>query len=395
MHKLLVATVLLMGCAGPQQAEPIESSAVVSSTMSTSTSTALSSPPSSARPGTSAPTGFDSEWFDWVVVADTVGRGALDVQAAVVRNGLVVHQLQFSGSSSPAPVSVTSRFRVASISKVLTAMTVMRLVEDGVIGLDDRPLAEVAGRLGITLGDPRLADVTVLQLLSHTSGLASGSDLYFDSPELDADGALGAALTQSLTADPGTQFTYSNTNYVILGRLVGWRTGTSWDDAARDVVLEPLGLDGWRVGRTSSDEEGDAQYAVETGRNYMELLEAAGAWTAPATEVALLVDALGRGELFRSPATSRMMLQPSSAGPPDEDWTYGLGVRIFAGGLWGHSGTLENTHDMVVWLPDGTVVSVLVNGTEPSDSDRLIDTIRRALNPEPSVGSIAPSTSVG
>lgn len=394
MRHLLVAVLVLGACGGERSPESAETSGdVPTSLMTTGISVATTS--SASTSSTSLPRGFDFDWFDRTLLDDTVGRGSIDVQAAVVRDGEVIHRVEFSAASSPAPVSSDSRFRIASISKVATAMAVMRSVEDGVMSLDDRPLAEVAGRLGFSLVDPRLNDVTVYQLLSHTSGLSSSGDLFFDSPGLDADGVLAAVVQSPLVDDPGRQFTYSNANYVILGRLLGWRTGTSWEGATRLLVLDPLRLDDWQVGRTSMNDEGDAQYASESGRNYMELLEAAGAWVASATDVALLVDALGRGTIFGSPATSRMMVQPSSAGPLDEDWTYGLGVRIFAGGMWGHSGTLENTHDMVVWLPDGTVVSVLVNGKEPSDSDMLIDTIRRALTPEPPSDSAASSTSIG
>lgn len=396
MMKRLIAAVLFLAACGGTEADRRPTFTVAVTVPPATAPLATTTPTTAPAPvSTSAPSTIDTEWFDRVVLGDTVGQGASDVQAAVVRDGEVVHQIALSASSSLAPVTVESRFRIASISKVATAMAVMRLVEDGVMSLEDRPLAEVAGRLGFTLGDPRMNDVTVYQLLSHTSGLASGQDYFFDSPDLDTDRLLTATLSAPLADQPGRQFTYSNTNFVILGRLVGWRTGANWEGGTHQLVLDPLGLNGWTVGRTSESEDGDAKYAPEPDRNYMELLEASGAWIASATQTALLVDALGRGTVFRSPATSRMMLQPSSAGPPGEDWTYGLGVRIFAGDVWGHSGTLENVHDMVVWLPDGTVVCVLVNGTEPSDSDRLIDTIRRALNPEPSVGSLAPSTSVG
>ena len=98
-----------------------------------------------------------------------------------------------------------------------------------------------------------------------------------------------------------------------------------------------------------------------------------------ASDVALLVDALSRDELFHTPAPANLMRTPSSAGPEDGNWEYGLGVRIFANGSWGHSGTLEAAHDMVVKLNDGTVVAVFVNGEEPSDTDSLLDLILRAL----------------
>jgi D-alanyl-D-alanine carboxypeptidase len=218
------------------------------------------------------------------------------------------------------------------------------------------------------------------------------SDLFFDSPEKNTDVVIEQALGSPLVGDPGRAFVYSNLNYVLLGRLAGWRMGMPWFAAVQRLVLDPLGIEDWLVGTTSGHEDGDALHTSKEGRNYMELLEGAGAWLGRASDVALILDALNEGSFFRSPATSRLMRQPSSAGPPNEDWTYGLGLRIFPSGLWGHSGTLEAAHDMVVSLPDGTVVAVLVNGEEPSDSDSLIETIVRALEPRPDP---APSTTAG
>ena len=321
----------------------------------------------------------DWKAFDFIIASETLGQGSDDVQAAVVRDGNLVHSFHLSSMSSLSPVDDGSRFRIASISKLVTAYAVMRMVDEGRIDLDETPLPEAAERLGIVLADSRMNSVTVRELLSHTSGIGSSGDVFFDSPGTSSDDALRTILSNQLVAAPGEKFEYSNANFVLLGRLIGWRTGRSWDDATRSLVLGPLGLHDWIVGSTSSHEDRDAQHRSKGGRNYMELLEASGAWLASASDVARLVDALSRGELLRDPAVVDLMTTPSSAGPDDEDWDYGFGVRLFANGSWGHSGTLESAHDMVVKLGDGTVVAVFVNGEEPSDTDSLLDLILRAL----------------
>lgn len=397
MRRLATLAVLLAACGGGKTHEAVGTESMAP----TSSSTVVPRPvaPASGGPDSGGPASttqspapdIDAEWFDQTILTDTIGKGAENVQATVVRGGTVLHQLVASSLGSSGEATTTSRFRLASISKVPLAMAVMRLVEDGVVALDDRPLVEVATNFGVALGDPRMADVTVRQLLSHTSGFGAMSDLFFDSPDKTADDAIVEALGTPLENDPGREFTYSNMNYVVLGRLIGWRTGTTWSSSVRRLVLDPLGMGNWIVGTTSGHEDGDVLHESKLGRNYMELLEGAGAWLGTSTDVALMVDSLAEETFFRSPATSRLMRQPSSAGPPDQDWTYGLGLRLFPGGLWGHSGTLEATHDMVVCLPDGTVVAVLVNGEEPSDSDTLIDTIVRALNPPDSAN---PTTSI-
>jgi D-alanyl-D-alanine carboxypeptidase len=371
----VIGAVLLTACGSERAVPPTTTTAPLIAESTTTTSSVPVEMPTTSLPDISV----DWKAFDFIIASETVGRGSDDVQVAVVRNGRILHRSTTSSPTSLAEVTDSSRFRIASISKLVTAYAVMRLVEDGRIGLDDMPLKEAAGRLGMSLADPRMESITVQQLLSHTSGIGSSSDVFFDSPGTTSDDALRTVLSTPLASDPGRNFEYSNANFVILGRLIGWRTGQSWDGATRNLVLEPLGLRDWIVGTTTGHEEGDAQHRSKEGRNYMELLEASGAWLASASDVALLVDALSRDELFRTPAPANLMRTPSSSGPDDENWEYGLGVRIFANGAWGHSGTLESAHDMVVKLDDGTVVAVFVNGEEPSDTDALLDLIVRAL----------------
>jgi hypothetical protein len=114
----------------------------------------------------------------------------------------------------------------------------------------------------------------------------------------------------------------------------------------------------------------------------MEQLGAAGGWVATATDVAKLLDSLDP----QSPSLHiisekymELMKLPATPVPVGPLWDYGLGLRLFVSGEWGHSGSIENVHSMAVHRPDGLTVSVLVNGTKPKHTDDLIDAINAAV----------------
>ena len=126
----------------------------------------------------------------------------------------------------------------------------------------------------------------------------------------------------------------------------------------------------------------DALHAVSGGRTYMEQLGAAGAWVATASDVAKLLDSLNADSPTQhlvSRELMDLMKVPATPSPADPLWDYGLGLRIFVSGEWGHSGSVENVHAMVVHRSDGLVVCVLVNGAKPKDTDELIGAINDAV----------------
>jgi D-alanyl-D-alanine carboxypeptidase len=189
-------------------------------------------------------------------------------------------------------------------------------------------------------------------------------------------------LGQPLATEPGSTYKYSNVNYVLLGKAIELVTGLSYQEAAKQLVLNPLGLASFRLVGTYEFGQSDALHAVSGSRTYMEQLGAAGAWVATASDVAKLLDSLNPD----SPAThlisnDLMNLSQVAATPTRADplWDYGLGLRLFISGEWGHSGSIENVHAMVVHRPDGLVISVLVNGTKPKETDDLIGAINDAV----------------
>jgi CubicO group peptidase (beta-lactamase class C family) len=141
----------------------------------------------------------------------------------------------------PLPVDADTLFMIGSTTKTITATTLMTLVADGVVSLDD-PLVGHLPDLELQDGEAR-ASVTVGQLLDHTAG-------WRGDVELDTgwgDDALARALPEVLAKvpqvfAPGTMASYNNLSLVVAGRLIEQLTGSSYEAVVAERVLEPLGM---------------------------------------------------------------------------------------------------------------------------------------------------------
>jgi D-alanyl-D-alanine carboxypeptidase len=330
---------------------------------------------------------FNAVAFDAVIAAATVERGDLAAGVAVMRNGTVLHTAAF-GMENPFEATVATsdtRFRIASVSKMLTAVAIMQLVNNELVELDE-PFATQLG-LHEPFTDPRIAIVTVRQLLSHTSGFGASRNLYFGHGVDSWQQAARAALGEPLQSDPGTAFQYSNTNFCLLGLLIESVTGQPFESVIRERVLEPIGAAA-HMAPTFDIEPGDALHASAPGRNYMEALGPAGAWVATPLDVAKLASALrtqssavhlldqATVDAMRVPVT---VLIPVDVPAPVRGWSYGLGLLLYADGSWGHTGSIESTHAVVVNRPDGLTVAVLVSGKVPGNTDQLLAVIDLAV----------------
>jgi CubicO group peptidase (beta-lactamase class C family) len=139
------------------------------------------------------------------------------------------------------PIGVDTLFLVGSITKVWTATLVMQLVDEGLVELDDRVNSHLDPPL--RLAGQGVADaVTIRQLLTHTAGFYGDRE---DPPERGDDALRRAVASYADLPQlhrPGQLFSYNNAGYNVLGRLVECLTGSTWDDALRERVLDPLGL---------------------------------------------------------------------------------------------------------------------------------------------------------
>lgn len=169
------------------------------------------------------------------------------VSVLAIRGGEVVYEKQLGqrsmmigGRGLDRPVTAETLFRIASVSKLVTTLVVMKAVEDGRVKLD----ADVSEVLGWRLRNPAFpeAPVTLRMLLTHTSSLRDDGGYFWEAPARLQD-KLGDASWDPAHR-PGTWFSYANLPWGVVAQVLERATGERFDRLARRTVLEPLGVPG-------------------------------------------------------------------------------------------------------------------------------------------------------
>ena len=185
---------------------------------------------------------------------------------AVVKDGRLVFAHGYGQADRDAgkPVRPDSLFRIASITKPITAAAILVLVERGRLDLDAKVL-DILKLPGVSLDklpDPRWKQITIRQLLFHTAGFdrGGGFDPMFRSDEIakangtpapaDASAIIRFMLLRRLDFDPGTKHAYSNFGYCLLGRVVEQVSGKPYAEVVRNLVLQPAGITHMQIGHT-------------------------------------------------------------------------------------------------------------------------------------------------
>jgi CubicO group peptidase (beta-lactamase class C family) len=248
------------------------------------------------------------------------------------------------------PITLDTPFNLASASKMFTAVAAMQLVEAGRLSLDE----EVAPILAITSTDPRFAQVRVMHLLSHASGL-------------DRD-------PNQLAFAPGTSFFYSNTGFRLLGDIVARRSGMRFEDYLRLKVFGPAGMASTgRYEMTAPSPLLTFGYTLEklgdadAGRlpdwkpnPYLQTISGGGMGGLYSTGADMLrfASALNAGRHVTSSSVELMKTPRSELGAP----SYGFGVmRYRTPGVWGHGGDLPGADAAIEFYSDDYVAIVLAN----------------------------------
>lgn len=166
----------------------------------------------------------------------------------------------WSDRETEAPMAANSRFRIASISKPITAHLVLRLANRGLFKLDDFVTQHLPDEFSFAISavdDERWFLVTLRQLLQHTGGWdRDGTDFdpmfestliaeaFSEQSPASLSSIIRYMLGRPLDFHPGSKYSYSNFGYCLLGRVIEKVTGVSYAQAARDELWDPLGLAG-------------------------------------------------------------------------------------------------------------------------------------------------------
>lgn len=181
------------------------------------------------------------EWLE-TLRASTLQTG---LQAAIWYEGELVAEVAVGPADEPAgiPLRTTHRLRIASHSKMMTALAILRLTEQSLLRLDDT----LGERVPDLAGTP-VADRTLRDLLSHSAGLTRDSAdsrwWRLGIPFADRAQLLEIARTGAVTAEPGVHLQYSNIGYGLLGLVIEEVTGASFAEAVTELVLDPVGVAG-------------------------------------------------------------------------------------------------------------------------------------------------------
>lgn len=160
---------------------------------------------------------------------------------ALIRGSQPAIVVAEGNDASERPLAADSLFPVASITKLATALAVLRLVDEGEIALDDALEHYLPNAAAARPG------VTIRRLLSHSAGLpvdVAPEDAPYQ-PGLDWPALARACLATGLVEPPFTRVQYGNVGYGLLGLIVEQRTGHAFPDALEQLVLQPLGISGY------------------------------------------------------------------------------------------------------------------------------------------------------
>lgn len=330
------------------------------------------------------------ERIDAAVQPHLAHPSAVGLAVGVARGGEVVlekgygrAELEFDQPAGPATM-----FRIGSVTKQFTAALVMRSVERGQVALDD-PLSKFVPESEFPTGGRA---VTIRQLLNHTSGIPSYTDLgdvWQKTIPLELSHAELLALVAGRPFDfePGTQFRYNNTGYYLLGMVLERVHGKPYARILQEELCTPLGLARTRYD-SNSDLIRDRAQGYQTKDGALANDEpiglsqpgAAGALLSTGGDLVRWSTALTAGKVVK-PESYALMVTPTRL-PDGSDTGYGFGLMV--GEVLGrrcvqHGGGINGFASVLVWFPEDDLHVAVISNSERLSPQRVAKDIVRAV----------------
>lgn len=351
---------------------------------------------------------------------------------AIAKEGAIVYSrgFGFADVQTREPMKPDAMMRIASISKPLTSIGALRMIEQGTLRLDARvlPILQKKGYRLPAEGDKRWKDITVRHLLQHSGGWdrdQSGDPMFkvvevtrkfsLRKPARQAD-ILRFQLEQPLDFDPGTRYAYSNFGFSVLGRVMEIESGLDYASLIQQLVLSPAGMTRTRLGATRLEDrmDGEVRYHLREGKLHtpfwtaadrnrngrvaqdlvrveepygrwdLEVMDAHGGWVSTAPDLLRMVATMEASEnSLLTEASRRQMLAAPVFADPDRTIWYGLGWQVRekrsaqpdrrimdCRNIW-HSGALAGTSTLLVRRFDRMSWAILFNTDRASGGERL------------------------
>ena len=320
------------------------------------------------------------------------------------------------------PVSTDSLFRIASISKPITAVAILQLVDQKKLSLDDKvfELLDYEPHLPEDAKvDERQQQITLRHLLQHRGGW--DRDKSFDAmfmstnfsktlgvrPPASPDTVIRVMLGKPLDFDPGERYAYSNYGYCLLGRVIEQTTGVPYETYVKEHVLAPLGITDMKIGATRLDgrkenevryydpRQGESVFASDLnelvpqayGAWHLEAMDSHGAWIASATDLVRFASAFDSPDecsILSADSIGKMIERPEGLAGHDADGNpkakyYGLGWSVTldesGNARASHGGSLPGTNTILIRRPDGRNIALLFNTRVTARLSRVVNAV--------------------
>jgi N-acyl-D-amino-acid deacylase len=380
----------------------------------------------------------------WATHPPTVGLGSAQSQAvylneisglmqqygvpggaiAVTQNGQLVatQGIGFADPTSLQPVNPNHLFRIASVTKQITATAILQLVQANRLSLDDQVfgpngiLASFQPLTGQTL-NPALLPITVRHLLNHSGGWNIGTlgfDPMFDSITIAAalgeqgpatqDDTIRYMLNQPLAYTPGTTYCYSNFGYAVLGAIIEAKTGTDYQSYVQQNVLAPQGINDMVIGNSLVSGDEEVTYVNDSADGNVpsvfpnvpspvpfpyggwstQAQKAHGGWIASPVDMLRYAQGMnqytGGPTLISQPMLDQMLANPGANGagvtvgcnsdgstyPIGSNSWYGFGFEVNSSGNYWHNGSLPGTTTEDVIASNGFTWTMFFNYRPPN-----------------------------
>ncbi len=306
------------------------------------------------------------------------------VSLSIMRNDSLVYARGYGRADGARPMTPGTLLRMASVSKLLTAVGIMKLQERGKLVLD----TPVFGPFGVLpeydkyITDDNYYLITVEHLLRHQAGFTQqGGDPMFNTARMMREiGTSKAPTAEQLTRNlirrplaylPGTTQEYSNFGYLLLSMVIEKLTGEPYESWMQREVLAPAGCTDFHIGRNYYEDRfpGETRYYMHKearpsnafdgrgqvercyGANDIHGLSGAGAWIGSTVELARFVASIDGIPAYRDQLSDFSVYQMTQR---LSDEIYSLGwVDCTDGGEWTRTGSFSGTSALVKKFPDG------------------------------------------
>lgn len=271
------------------------------------------------------------------------------------------------------PFTSETIFQIASVTKFITSISVLKLVDKGQLSLSDK-LSDILPSYPIKNDGE---NITIRHLLNHTSGIReyqSLADSLITVPTPNVDSKELFKMFKNLPADfePGSNFSYSNSGFLLLSLIIEEVSGKSYRDFIKEEVSNPMGLstlDSWK--NNAGNDKAALEFVladgtfIESKYNDITWLLGDGGLSANSIDLARLPYSVFSEGFLPKSLIDEMLQSPTLKNGAIPD--YGLGIRkgkLFNEPVWGHTGGGSTWTNVIAWYPESNISVVVQVNTD-------------------------------